>query len=93
MILKKIAYIINWIIILCGYILLIPLVLPNNMNGGFWVYEYEFFGTLYISFFAFIFGLFGLILALALQIKHLIIVSLILFILPFFAATFVLLFY
>ncbi|OZT80134.1 hypothetical protein CHL76_08485 [Marinococcus halophilus] len=93
MLLQKIAYFTNWLIIILGYLLFIPLLLPASIIGDFWVYEYDFYGPIAISLFVFIFGVFGLALSLALQIRHLIILSLILFFLPFIIIAFTLWWY
>lgn len=96
MILQKIAYVTNWIFIIIGTLLLFPAFLhPNGniiqSNDIFSVYQ-EGFGFLAIFVFVLLFGLFASCLALLLQIRHLIILSLLLFISPFLWIGFTLLF-
>lgn len=87
MILQKIAYATNWIFIIVGTLLLLPAFLPSNAdiiqnNDIFSMYQAGFFifGPFIL---ALMLGLFASCLALLLQIRHLIILSLLLFISPF----------
>lgn len=96
MILQKIAYATNWLFIVIGTLLLLPVFLPSNAeiiqnNDIFYMYQVE-FGFLAIFVFVLFFGLFAYCLALLLQIRHLIILSLLLFASPFLWIGFMLLF-
>lgn len=85
MILQKTAYVTNWIMLIAGYLLFFPLVLPQSIrqnNDIFSVYQegFFFFGPFILIL---MLGLFASCLALILQKKHLIILSLLLFMSPF----------
>lgn len=87
MILHKIAYVTNWIFIIIGILLLLPVFSPPNgdfiqHNDIFSMYQ-EAFGFLGVFVFVLLFGLFASCLAFLLQIRHLIILSLLLFFSPF----------
>lgn len=72
--LAKIAYFFNWLLILAGVIVLLPLIFPTDFWQAYYPYNTG-FGILGLLALAPIFSLFALLLAIALQIKHLIITA------------------
>lgn len=93
MILQKIAYITNWIIIVIGFLFYVPFLLPDNISENIYIYSSGFLYAFYIFVFVLMFGLFASVLALILQVRHLIILSLMLFVSPFLLIASLLLFY
>lgn len=91
--LPKIAYVTNWIIIVIGYLFYVPFLLPDNISENIYIDSSGFLYAFYIFVFVLICGLFASVLASILQVRHLIILSLMLFVSPFLLVASLLLFY